>query len=230
VAEAERRDPSTPKVKPEYEALTWIAYRDTPLELPRLDNPSRELENLLQRFEEPPPGQINEEYASARRDLLAFYWFDHLLRTAAGDEMLVQLKADKLAYFTRPADDPFAEFKRGHPSSWGDIQHWSQVPRPTRLVRLRIIRDDRQRIDREFFFDEPQLLKLFPVGKRLMLPRDELARFVKGYADDHPGMGADPLRNRLPEAIRRQIPRKLFRLLMPDPKERKGGRPQKPRQ
>jgi hypothetical protein len=221
---------NTPKLASEDDAIEWIAYRGTPLKLPQLVNPWRQINNLGQRYEPPPDEQkIDEEYASVRRGLLALYQFDQLIKTAAGDEMLVQLKADKLAYFTRPADDLFAELKRGHPSAWDDFQHWSDVHKLWKPQLSRLVQADRP-IGLVFFFDEEQLRRLWLAGKRLRLPREYMRSFVDGCAINRPGWGVEALREDLPEAIQRQISRDLFRKLMPDPKSRKGGRrPQKPR-
>jgi hypothetical protein len=230
VTEAERHDRSIPRVLSEKATLEWVAYRGPPLELSRLDNPLRELDNLLQRYETPPQDerQINEGYVSGRRDLLVLHQLDYFMKAAAGDELLAALKADKLVYFTRPADDPFAELKRGHSSSWAGFQHWSDVAKPSRFVLSRIALDDRRPVDRVFFFDEAQAHRLWPAGKRLVLPDEFMKRFVEGYASSHPEMGADALyrafNELLPPELQGLIPRdRFFRDVVRKPK----GKPKK---
>jgi hypothetical protein len=190
MVEAEHRHRSMPRELPpklasEDKALEWIAYRSTPLEW--LDK--------------------------TPQDEQAFFHFDRLVRATAEGELLAQLQAGKLASFKRSAGDPFAELEPVHPISWSGFRQWSQVPRPAQRMH-RLNAQDTTPVGFVFFFDEAQLHRLWPAGKRLTLADEDQKNFVEAYAKNHPKMGADTLHGRLPLVIRKQIPRTPFRTLI----------------
>jgi hypothetical protein len=134
---------------------------------------------------------------------LRIYW----RKWAEEKELMPAFQAGKLDLLCFPVNDLLVEPKPVPLIALQGIARLDQV--------IRKVRPDHWHITNLVFVsDEAQVQALWPAGKWLTLSEEDKRRFVEAYINAYPKIGTGILHTILPQVIRKQIPRIVFRSIV----------------